>query len=49
MKKLFEQALVAAKANPVRFFSVVLALIVLGAIGFTLGEPLGWEVYQFTH
>jgi hypothetical protein len=46
MKKLFEQALSSARANPVRFFSVVLVLVGLGAIGLTLGEPLGWKLYQ---
>jgi hypothetical protein len=36
MKKLYEQVLSSARAKPVRFLSVVLALVVVGAVGLTL-------------
>jgi hypothetical protein len=48
MKKLFDQTLATARAKPVRFTSIVLMLVGLGAIGLALGEPLGWEMVQFT-
>jgi hypothetical protein len=49
MKKLFDQALAAAREKPLRFTSFVLMLVGLGAIGLALGEPLGRELYQFMH
>jgi hypothetical protein len=49
MKKLFDQALATAREKPVRFTSLMLMLVVLGAIALTLGDSLGRTLHQFTH
>jgi hypothetical protein len=48
MKKLFDQALTAARAKPVRFASIVLMLLVMFAIGVSLRDPMGQELYLLT-
>jgi hypothetical protein len=49
MKKLVDQALATAREKPVRFTSLMLMLVVLGAIALTLGDSLGRTLHQFTH
>jgi hypothetical protein len=39
----------ALRANPVRAFGWLLVLIVLMAVGFTISDGLGIQLYLFTH
>jgi hypothetical protein len=48
MKKI-DEALDAARANPVRFVAWMLVLVVLCAAGFTIGGGVGHELYLYTH
>jgi hypothetical protein len=48
MKKLIDQALAAAKANPFRAW-VLLFCVAVFALGYAVGGQLGWQLYQFTH
>jgi hypothetical protein len=48
MKKI-DEVIDAVRANPIRYAAWMLVLVVLMAIGFTIGDGLGIEFYLFTH
>jgi hypothetical protein len=49
MKKMFEQAVEAARANPMRCAGWMLLLAVLCVAAIILGDGLGLQLQLFTH
>jgi hypothetical protein len=47
--KIIDDVVVAVRANPARAFAWLLVLIVLMAVGFTISDGVGIQLYLFTH
>ena len=46
MKKLFERAVAAVRANPFKSLTWAIAGVFLFALWMALGDPLGREIYM---
>lgn len=49
MKKMFDQVVEAARANPLRFAGWTLAGVVLFVAAVVIGDGMGVQLYLFTH